>query len=233
VLRDDTELGRVSLGTPLPLDPGAHVIVARGGGLERKYDVTLAEREVKTIDVTPVGGAKTATPVGVVAAGATAPAATPLAPAKVDPPAPTDTPPTAAPTPAAATTSSLAKDESPDVTNTSSRGSTQRTVAIVAGSVGVAGLAAGVVMGLVAKNSQNEAAARCPGGSCTDPSDVEQASSAQNLGNIATGVFIAGAASLVAGGVLWFTAPSPGKVGLFVTPTVGVSSGGIALFGRY
>ena len=56
--RDGVELGPVSLNTLLPLDPGRHVVVVRGGGYERTYEVTLSEAETKELEVTPVGGGR-------------------------------------------------------------------------------------------------------------------------------------------------------------------------------
>jgi hypothetical protein len=53
VLRDGVELGVVSLGTPLRAEVGAHVLVARGGGLEREYRVVLMEGEMQEIEVRP------------------------------------------------------------------------------------------------------------------------------------------------------------------------------------
>jgi hypothetical protein len=42
VLRDGVELGSASLGLPLPIDPGPHVVVVRSPGrAERRYDVSL------------------------------------------------------------------------------------------------------------------------------------------------------------------------------------------------
>jgi len=71
VARDGVELSQVSLGTPLPIDPGKHTIVARSDALERSYDVTLVEGESKDLEVTPTGGR----PIAVATKVAPAPAA--------------------------------------------------------------------------------------------------------------------------------------------------------------
>jgi hypothetical protein len=54
VKRDGIELGPASLDLPLPMDPGGHVIlVTAPGRLERSFDVTLAEGEARSIEVSP------------------------------------------------------------------------------------------------------------------------------------------------------------------------------------
>jgi hypothetical protein len=61
VLRDDLELGSASLGSPLPVDPGSHVVrVTAAGFAESKVVVTVAEGERKSIEVKP--GARIASP---------------------------------------------------------------------------------------------------------------------------------------------------------------------------
>ena len=54
VSRDDVELGSASFGSPLPVDPGAHVVrVTAHGHAESQVVVTLAEGERKSIEVKP------------------------------------------------------------------------------------------------------------------------------------------------------------------------------------
>lgn len=49
---DGTEIGVGQLGSPIPVDPGAHVIVAKVGNKELLHEsVTLAEKENKTFEV--------------------------------------------------------------------------------------------------------------------------------------------------------------------------------------
>jgi hypothetical protein len=49
---DGSEIGQVQLGTPMSVDPGPHVIVARSGNKEYVHEtVTLAEKDTKTFDV--------------------------------------------------------------------------------------------------------------------------------------------------------------------------------------
>lgn len=56
VTNDGVELYPLSLREALPVDTGRHVIVARGGGFERQFEVTLAEGETKNLEITPIGG---------------------------------------------------------------------------------------------------------------------------------------------------------------------------------
>jgi hypothetical protein len=59
--RDGVELGAGSIGSPLPVDPGAHAVVASAPGYaDRSYQVTLGEGEAKTVLVEP--GLRAATP---------------------------------------------------------------------------------------------------------------------------------------------------------------------------
>jgi hypothetical protein len=54
VLRDDVELGSASFGSPLPVDPGAHVVrVTASGHAESQVVVTLAEGDRKSIEAKP------------------------------------------------------------------------------------------------------------------------------------------------------------------------------------
>jgi hypothetical protein len=93
----------------------------------------------------------------------------------------------------------------------------------------------GISLALIssAKSSWQEAADRCPNNQCDDPSAVDDADAARKRGNVATGVFLAGAAAAVTGGILWFTAPSMRGAALSVTPLIGTSSGGVLVRGSY
>jgi hypothetical protein len=54
VIRDDVELGSPSLGVALPVDPGPHVIlVSAPDRFDRRYDVTMKERQVVELDARP------------------------------------------------------------------------------------------------------------------------------------------------------------------------------------
>lgn len=54
VARDGVELGSASQGTPLPVNPGEHVVVVSAPGrAERSFKVVVSEREIRTLDVEP------------------------------------------------------------------------------------------------------------------------------------------------------------------------------------
>jgi hypothetical protein len=90
-----------------------------------------------------------------------------------------------------------------------SRGSTQRTVAIVVGAAGVVGLGLGTVFGLKASSTWNSAKSHCtdyPRG-CGDEG-VSQGQDAKGQATIATAGFVVGGVALAGAAALWFTAPS-------------------------
>ncbi len=84
VFRDEEELKGASLGLPLPVDPGKHVIVVRVGAAEARFPITAVESQ--TAEVTVIAPAETA--------AATPPPIEPPAapPQAAGPPPPTDKP---------------------------------------------------------------------------------------------------------------------------------------------
>jgi hypothetical protein len=83
---------------------------------------------------------------------------------------------------------------------------TQKIFAIVAGGIGVAGLAVGTIFAVMDISKRNHAEAICPGTLCSQAgldawSDVATTQTFSTVGFIVGGVGVAGAA------VLWFTAP--------------------------
>lgn len=60
VVRGGVELGSASLGTPLPVDPGEHVVVVSAPGrADKQFKLIISEREVRTLEV-EVGPERTA-----------------------------------------------------------------------------------------------------------------------------------------------------------------------------
>lgn len=100
-------------------------------------------------------------------------------------------------------------------------GDTQRTVGLVLGGVGAAGLVTGVIFGAFAFSKENEADSHC------DPPDfticrqegVNAGKTSETYGNVSTVAFIAGGALAAGGAVLYFTAPNHGRVGLAIAPS--------------
>ena len=90
---------------------------------------------------------------------------------------------------------------------------TQRTVALVAGGVGVVGVVVGSVFGLKSMSNNADADSSCNDDrQCEYPSDFKAAEDAVSAGNVSTAAFIVGGVGLAAAGVLWFTA-SPSEPG--------------------
>jgi hypothetical protein len=106
---------------------------------------------------------------------------------------------------------------------------TQRTLAVIGGGLGVVGLGLGTSWGLYAISAQNQEKSNCSSSSC---GNARQASvdydTARNDATASTVAFAAGGAFLAAGAVLFFTAPS-----VQVTPAVGSRGGGVVLGGSF
>jgi PEGA domain len=111
----------------------------------------------------------------------------------------------------------------------------RKLLAFVVGGVGIAGLAVGSVVGLMAGSKWSSAKTDC-GSGCgpNDPAQQEK-SDAATMGNVSTVGFVAGGALVVAGLVLYMTAPSgsTGSAGLRVVPSASAGGGGISLRGAF
>ncbi len=85
---------------------------------------------------------------------------------------------------------------------------TSKKLGLVAGAFGVFGLGVGSFFGLRAMSLNDDAVSHCPASPrCNDPAGPELTRDAQSAATVSTIAFIAGAALLVGGAVLWFTAP--------------------------
>jgi hypothetical protein len=84
----------------------------------------------------------------------------------------------------------------------------QRTLAIVAGGIGVVGLGVGTVFGLKSKSNHDDAEKYCDGSSCTDARGVTAGNDAYAAGNVATVGMVVGVLGLAGGVTLWLTAPA-------------------------
>jgi hypothetical protein len=115
-------------------------------------------------------------------------------------------------------------------------GSGRRTLGIVLGGVGIAGLASGVVFGVLTLNKKSKIDELCGGnaGSCNAPpgSVDPERESAKTTATISTASFIVGGLGLVGGGLLYFTAPSgTGAAQVRVVPRAATNGGGLGLEG--
>lgn len=136
---------------------------------------------------------------------------------------------TAAPT----TTTPLVSTPPP---SDSHAGQAQRLSGFVLGGVGIAGLATGGVLGLMAMSAWNRLKNEC--GSVCPPANHSAAVSdhgkAVTFGNVSTAAFAAGGALFVLGGVLVLTAPhAPSGTAWSVSPRVGPGVADLTLKGEF
>ncbi|HTQ47283.1 MAG TPA: hypothetical protein VMI75_31220 [Polyangiaceae bacterium] len=131
--------------------------------------------------------------------------------------------PAAAPTPDAAPAGPAAtSDQAPAA---GGGGSSQKTIGLIVGGVGIAGLAVGSVFGLMASSEWSQA---------QKDGDESKKNTADSQATISTIGFIAGGVLVAGGAILWLTAPSASSsttVGL--APSVGPGGGGALLRGTF
>ena len=219
VTRDGVEVGTVSLHTALPIDMGRHVVVARGGGFERQYEVTLAEGETKNLEITPLGGKAIAKPVA--AAAGEKPSTQPSSASKKE----------------AARSGAAFNIEGPAPDRSDSGSSTQRTLGFITLGAGVVGIGAGAYFGARALSKNSEASTMCTETSkCSEPEAVKFETLKSEAHNSRTysyiGIGVGGAAALT-GVILLLTAPKTTTTGWHVGPTVGQGSFGAVVDGRW
>jgi hypothetical protein len=109
----------------------------------------------------------------------------------------------------------------------------QRTWGIAIGGVGLVATAVGLGFGLSASSKWSEAEKACQSHVCTDPDKKKLGDDAGTAADISTALVMAGGVGIVAGAVLWLTAPSTGdpKRGLRVVPTATAQSLGVSVGG--
>jgi serine/threonine-protein kinase len=112
-----------------------------------------------------------------------------------------------------------------------SSGSTQRTVGLVVGGLGVVGLGLGTFFGLKSMSRHDDDQPHCDSSSNCDPQGVALRNEARDAGNISTVAFIAGGALLAGGAVLFLTAPRGSSSG--ATAAVGFGPGAVTLRGAF
>jgi hypothetical protein len=106
---------------------------------------------------------------------------------------------------------------------------TQKTLAIVAGGVGLASLAFGGIFGLRAMSKKTDAQRACPR-DCADQNGVNLWDDAVRAGNVSTGAFIVGGVMLAAGATLWLTAPDSTRG---ASAQIGIGPGAIQFRGTW
>ena len=202
VTRDGEPVGRPAWGTPIPVDPGTHAVQASAPG--RKAWQGQAQVD---------------------AAGAKASIEVPALEPDVSAPAPgaTTLPP------ATGATTAPAQPAASEAPPTSSPGSTQRTIGLILGGVGIVGVGVGAVFGFVAKSDNDGVGGNCNQGVCNQQG-LDSLDSAHNAATVSTIAFAAGGAALAGGALLYFLAPSASSgTGLVVVPSAGAHTAGLEL----
>ena len=207
ITRDGQQVGRGEWEVAVPVDPGTITIEAFAPK-KKKWSAT--------IEVTQPGKTVTVT-----------------LPALEDAP---PEPPGAVQGPTTTTSAEMGGPVSYDTVSPSpGRVAWQKPTALVAGGVGVAGLALGTVFVLKAKSKYDDSLAQCPTSNnlCT-AQGVSLRNDARSAGNIATVAYAAGAVSLGTGLVLWLTAPkSSEKPRTSAEVHVAPSPGGGMIYGQF
>jgi hypothetical protein len=150
-------------------------------------------------------------------------------------PVPTTTPPAIAPQsePPAA---SVVQPAPAAVASPASNGHTVRTVGIVVGALGVAGVGASMVLGVLAKAKNDDANAVCNGATCANENGVMLANQAGSLASASTVTFVAGLA-LVGGGITTYLLapkdPASPMARIRITPEVGLDRAGVSIGGSF
>ena len=179
-------------GRALPIDPGSHVLRFEAPG-KAPVEKTIVARE----------GEKDRHISVVLAAGGAGAGPAVVAPVVVPGVAP-GVNGAAAVAPGTPQAGSVAEP-----TKSTSSWSTQKTFALIAAGVGLVGIGLGTAEGLAASSDFSTQKKLCGSPtSCTDPAGALSAhNSTVTAGTVASAGFVVGAVGVVAGVVLWFTAP--------------------------
>jgi tetratricopeptide (TPR) repeat protein len=119
---------------------------------------------------------------------------------------------------------------------------TRKTIGFIVGLSGIAAIGSGIALAEYAKSKYDRqfggTTMHCqkePDGRLLCDSDGKRETDAAiQQGNIATGLVIIGAAAIVTGGVLWFTAPKqPTETKIAITPVLGPDEVGFVAAGRF
>jgi len=150
-------------------------------------------------------------------------------------------PPAAAPAPAGATPTAPTAPPAAAIEARPGGGmSSQKVASLVIGGVGVAGIAAGAVFGLLTISAANQQKTDCAtAATCPNYSQAASAhSGGETDGTLSNVTFIAGGALLAAAAILFLTGPSAADpsspaVGLVVAPGIAPGGGGLWVRGGF
>jgi hypothetical protein len=218
VTMDGNPLAERLDGTALPVDIGEHVFTFELVGRPPvTRTLVLTEGEKGRRERIAIGGA------------------TPSTPALMPPPSPAPVREANAPAGAAPVFSAI------EPLPTRGGMGTQKVLGLVAGGVGVAGIAVGSVFGLMTLSQKSQQESACGSSASCTSSGHARALSDHSTGmtdsTISTVGFIAGGALLVGGALLFFAAghspDAPAAARTLVVPSVGPGGGGMFLTGRF
>ncbi len=207
IKRDGVSVDRAEWGVAIPIDSGSHAIAATAPA--HKAWESNVEAIQNGAQVTVTVPELEASPVVALS----------------NPPPPSAE--TSAPAPPASAT--------PSPENGGSHAGAQRVVGVVVAGLGVVGVALGGVFALNAKSQYNDSLNACEKGNpdLCDPSGVSQRGDARTDGNVATVAMSVGAAAILAGGILWFTAPSGSAQAAGATFGIAPTLGGVVAAGAW
>lgn len=199
--RNGVVVGRLLWGAALPVDPGPQVIEASAEGKTPWTSTVEVSKPGQTVTVRiPVLEALPPPPV-----------------ASSAPPPPPSPPPV---------TSAVATAELTPAPEASPPGA-RRTLALVAGGVGLLGVGVGSYLGLRTFSLWDESRNDCQGNRCATDTSYDAATQARRSGNLSTLFFSVGAVGLGAGALLWFSAPSNPQTA--VAPVLSPQGGGLSI----
>ena len=119
-------------------------------------------------------------------------------------------------------------------------GSSQRKIGFIVGGIGIAGVAAGAVTGLMAMGKSSDAKRSCDSdGPCASREAVDASETAKTFGLVSTIAFIAGGVGFASGATLVLTAPKEegsakaAATRVRVAPNAGPAGAGITVLGVF
>lgn len=210
--RGTDKVERALFGVAIPVDPGSIVLSASAPGYKTWTETVSVGADAAKVAV-----------------------AVPVLEKDMDAVAPAPTPPPSAPAAAAPPSAPPPPSSAPPAADTGTTGSTQRTVGIVVGAVGVVGIGVGSYFGLRAYQKNHDAKDLCPGGRCTSPDGVTYTDDARSAATVSNIGFGAGAALLAGGLILYVTAPrhAPRAASVRFAPALGPRGAGMAAWGAF
>jgi serine/threonine-protein kinase len=193
-------------GTPLPVDPGEY-----------------------KIEVTAPGYEPWRTPIKVEPGGASASVRVPALVKGTEPAGTVAAAPSTQPSDAGATTAA-----EPLVVRTTEGMSTQQTLGIVVGAVGLAGLGLGSYFGIRALKKNSDAETHCPNsGLCNDQDGLDLTEDAKDQATFSNIAFVAGGLLLGTGAVLYLTGSSGDTDRVALVPLLAPGAAAASVMGRF